>query len=103
MNTVVLTGYTSSALDKPALSATADQIHMGQLMEIVHHLKNINNILGDKIKYLAKKNAILERKGQDEKNRPTKMKVTLQNWIRTGIVGIMVGGSPRVIAIDLLK
>ena len=38
----------------------------------------MNRILGYKIKQLADINAILERQGNEEKNHPIKMKVTLK-------------------------
>ena len=99
---MVLTGDVASTLDNLVLAATTNQSHVDHLMEKICQLAEKNNILGDQIKQLAKPNLILTRQGQNEK-KMKKKKFTFQNWTQTGIVGLMLVGSPRVIALDTVR
>ena len=68
---MVPTGDIASALDNPALTATADQSHIYQLTATILKMTETNSILGVQTKHLYKTNVILTRQVQD-KEKPSK-------------------------------
>ena len=71
-------------------------------METICQLTEENKILRDQIKICPKQMKSWQSKYKTRKNN-FKMKVSLQNWNQTDIVGLIVVGSPRVIALYSIK
>ena len=71
-NAVVPIRGIDSTLDNLGLAATADQIHVGQMMAPICQLIETNKILRDHINQLSNIKAVLERQVQEEKKLANK-------------------------------